>query len=176
MDIEMGNSMSFATIEELGNIARAERNFQGLSLRKMASRAGVGVRFLSEFERGKPTAEVGKVLAVFNAIDMGLTIITGNSTNRSEASDRESGLSELLDTEYPYDWSNSKMSEGLFIRKALKAQRFNDILKVVGYFGFNRVADELPYLDETIINKVISLLTRIQKGFLLSKCQKPDAV
>ena len=48
------------TTDELGRIIRAERRAQD----QLAGAAGVGVRFLSELERGKATARVGKALGV----------------------------------------------------------------------------------------------------------------
>jgi transcriptional regulator with XRE-family HTH domain len=42
----------------------AHRKAQGLTQREFADIAGVGVRFVSELERGKSTAEVGLVLEV----------------------------------------------------------------------------------------------------------------
>ena len=52
------------TTDELGRIIRAERRAQGLRQDQLAGAAGVGVRFLSELERGKATARVGKALGV----------------------------------------------------------------------------------------------------------------
>lgn len=54
--------------DELGRIVRAARRAQGLRQDQLAGAAGVGVRFLSELERGKTTARVGKVLAVLEAL------------------------------------------------------------------------------------------------------------
>ena len=56
------------TTEELGRIIRAARRAQGLRQDQLAGAAGVGVRFLSELERGKTTARVGKALAVLAAL------------------------------------------------------------------------------------------------------------
>ncbi|NOY89898.1 MAG: helix-turn-helix transcriptional regulator [Deltaproteobacteria bacterium] len=49
---------------ELGALIRAHRKSAGLSQVDAAALAGVGPRFLSEIERGKETAEVGRVLKV----------------------------------------------------------------------------------------------------------------
>ena len=51
-------------IAELGATIRRGRKAQGLTQQQFADIAGVGVRFLSEVERGKETAEVGLVLHV----------------------------------------------------------------------------------------------------------------
>lgn len=56
------------TSDELGRIIRAARRAQGLRQDQLAGAAGVGVRFLSELERGKATARVGKALAVLEAL------------------------------------------------------------------------------------------------------------
>jgi y4mF family transcriptional regulator len=50
--------------ETIGELVRSARKTQGLTQREFADIAGVGVRFVSELERGKSTAEVGLVLEV----------------------------------------------------------------------------------------------------------------
>ena len=56
------------TAEELGNIVREARRAAGLTQLQLAGAAGVGVRFLIELEGGKPTAQLGKTLAVLNVL------------------------------------------------------------------------------------------------------------
>ena len=56
------------TARELGTIVRNARIDQGLLQAQLAGAAGVGLRFLVELERGKPTAQLGKVLAVLHAL------------------------------------------------------------------------------------------------------------
>lgn len=51
-------------VATLGRLIRTARKEQGLTQREFADVVGVGVRFISELERGKETAEVGLVLAV----------------------------------------------------------------------------------------------------------------
>jgi HTH-type transcriptional regulator / antitoxin HipB len=53
---------------ELGKLVRDRRKQAGMTLKDAAAMAGVGVRFLSELERGKSTLQIGlaiKVLALF---------------------------------------------------------------------------------------------------------------
>lgn len=53
---------------EIGEFVRVRRKAAGLSQRELGELAGVGTRFVSELERGKPTARldaVNKVAAVF---------------------------------------------------------------------------------------------------------------
>lgn len=157
---------------ELGDLARSAREALGLGLREAAPRAGVGPRFLSEFERGKPTAALGKVMDALHAVGLDLAVVRYPSASDATSGDQNARLSERIGTEFPYDWSNSKIDESSFIRKVLYAHRFNDVLKIVRHFGFGRISSELPYLeDEAVTARVISMLTRIHKGMLLAKCQ-----
>jgi HTH-type transcriptional regulator / antitoxin HipB len=48
----------------LGRLIRARRKASGVTLAQAAGLAGVGIRFLSELERGKATASLGKTLRV----------------------------------------------------------------------------------------------------------------
>ena len=48
----------------LGKLIRAKRRQIGMTQAEASALAGVGVRFLSELENGKATAELGKVLLV----------------------------------------------------------------------------------------------------------------
>lgn len=68
MEIVFPNGTIPMTSDELGGIARTVRQAQGLRLDQLAGAAGVGTRFLSELERGKPTVEMGKVLSVLGAL------------------------------------------------------------------------------------------------------------
>jgi HTH-type transcriptional regulator/antitoxin HipB len=62
--------------KNLGKAIRHQRKSIGLSQINAAGLCGVGERFLSELERGKPTAELGKVLQVLNRL--GLRIVLEN--------------------------------------------------------------------------------------------------
>jgi HTH-type transcriptional regulator / antitoxin HipB len=52
------------TAADLGAALRARRKAQGLTLEQVSGLSGLGMRFLSELERGKATAELGKALEV----------------------------------------------------------------------------------------------------------------
>lgn len=56
------------TVEEIGAVVRQARLAQGLRQDQLAAAANVGVRFLVELERGKPTVRLAKVLAVLDAL------------------------------------------------------------------------------------------------------------
>lgn len=61
------------TTEQLGRLARAHRKQRRLTLETVSGLGNLSVRFLSEFERGKETAEIGKVLKALRIL--GLEII-----------------------------------------------------------------------------------------------------
>ena len=58
----------FMTPEQIGISIRDMRKRQGLRQDQLAGAAGVGLRFLIELEGGKETAQLGKTLAVLNAL------------------------------------------------------------------------------------------------------------
>lgn len=61
------------TTEELGRLARAHRKQRRLTLETVSGLGNLSTRFLSEFERGKETAEIGKVLKALRTL--GLEVI-----------------------------------------------------------------------------------------------------
>lgn len=62
------------TPDQLGQALRAARKARGLRLEDLALAAGVGVRFLSELERGKPTVRLAETLRVTAALGVRLRI------------------------------------------------------------------------------------------------------
>jgi HTH-type transcriptional regulator/antitoxin HipB len=62
------------TPEHLGHALRKARKARGLRLEDLALAAGVGVRFLSELERGKPTVRLAETLRVAAALGVRLTL------------------------------------------------------------------------------------------------------
>ena len=65
---------SSVTTEQIGDVVRQARLAQGLRQDQLAAAAGVGVRFLVELERGKPTVRLAKVLAVLDALGCRLQV------------------------------------------------------------------------------------------------------
>lgn len=61
------------TSGELGSLARTHRKSKKLTLETLSGLSNLSIKFLSEFERGKPTAEVGKVLHALRIL--GLEVI-----------------------------------------------------------------------------------------------------
>lgn len=59
---------------ELGRLVRAHRKSRGIALEKIAGLANLGIRFLSEFERGKETAEIGRVLKALQTLGLEVSV------------------------------------------------------------------------------------------------------
>ncbi len=60
--------------KSLGNIVRQQRKSQGATQVEFAALCGVGVRFISDLENGKPTIEIGKALQVIDSLGLALII------------------------------------------------------------------------------------------------------
>ena len=62
-------------MDDLAKIIRQTRKKQGLTQNDLAGLSGLGRRFISELEGGKPTAQVAKVLLVLNVLGIGLEAV-----------------------------------------------------------------------------------------------------
>jgi len=60
--------------KELGSLVRAVRQEARLDQETAAGLAGVGVRFLGDVERGKPTVRLGLVLQVLERLGLELVV------------------------------------------------------------------------------------------------------
>lgn len=69
------------TPQKLGAAIRHARREQGLRQDQLAAAANVGVRFIVDLEAGKPTAQIGKIFAVLDAL--GLTVTIGKATRKA---------------------------------------------------------------------------------------------
>ncbi len=59
---------------ELGKTIRRQRKKLKLTQVECAGITGVGVRFLSDLERGKPTCEVGKAIQILSGLGIKLNL------------------------------------------------------------------------------------------------------
>ena len=74
---------TISTAAELGQTIRAARKAAGMSQTELAQASGCSQRFVSQLERGKPTAELGKALNVMTAL--GLDIVVSQRANAGNA-------------------------------------------------------------------------------------------
>lgn len=72
-NIPYGNIES---LEELGSLIRHKRKSDGLTQFEAASLCNVGRRIFSEVERGKKSAEIGKVLQIIYGLGLELSVST----------------------------------------------------------------------------------------------------
>lgn len=63
-----------STIAEIAAVVRGRRKDLGLSQAEVAARARVSRPWLSEFERGKPKAELHLALRLFEALGLDMTL------------------------------------------------------------------------------------------------------
>ena len=61
-------------VSDIGMKVSEKRRAKGMTQRDLALWCGVGVRFLSELERGKPTLEISKVIKVLAMLGMDMLI------------------------------------------------------------------------------------------------------
>jgi len=60
--------------EKLGQIIKHKRKSLKLTQSEVAMSCGVGLRFLSDLENGKPTCQMGKVLLVIETLGLMIVI------------------------------------------------------------------------------------------------------
>jgi HTH-type transcriptional regulator/antitoxin HipB len=63
------------TTSDIGQAVRRARKGMGLRQDELAAAAGVGLRFLVELERGKPTVQLGRTLSVLAATGLALQVV-----------------------------------------------------------------------------------------------------
>lgn len=63
-----------ANAHDLGDLIRAYRTSQQFTLERVAGMTRVGMRFLSELERGKETAQLGKVIQILNQLGLEMIV------------------------------------------------------------------------------------------------------
>jgi transcriptional regulator with XRE-family HTH domain len=59
---------------DFGTAVREKRKALGYTQSLVASYSGCGVMFISNLERGKPTAEIEKAITVLNTLGLDLTV------------------------------------------------------------------------------------------------------
>ncbi len=61
-----------------GSLIRQRRQEMGITLEDLATVSGVGVRFVHELERGKPTCQIGRAFVVAGLVGLDpITLLEG---------------------------------------------------------------------------------------------------
>jgi len=63
-----------SSTKDIGRAIRTKRKTDGLTQADAAALCGVGVRFLGELERGKETAQIGRVFRILQGLGLELQI------------------------------------------------------------------------------------------------------
>jgi HTH-type transcriptional regulator/antitoxin HipB len=63
-----------STPQEIGRLVRETRKSLGVTQKELALTSGTGLRFIIELEKGKETAEIGKVLTILQTLGIQLTL------------------------------------------------------------------------------------------------------
>lgn len=66
--------MQINNVSELGKLIKDTRKLQGLTQADLAISANVGVRFIVDLEKGKETAQIGKILQVCQMLGLKIEI------------------------------------------------------------------------------------------------------
>jgi transcriptional regulator with XRE-family HTH domain len=77
------------SVDELGEIIRRFRKSRHLTLEKVSGLSNLSIRFISELERGKETAELGKALKMLNKLGLEVIIQPRGYQQKSELKDGE---------------------------------------------------------------------------------------
>lgn len=64
--------MTIVDSAQFGQAIRAQRKQRGWTQDDLAARCGVGLRFISDLERGKPSCQLGKALTVAREVGLRL--------------------------------------------------------------------------------------------------------
>lgn len=67
--------MKINSASDFGSAIRSKRKARGLTQTQLAGYSGCSLMFLSDLERGKPTAELGKAITVLNTLGIDLLAI-----------------------------------------------------------------------------------------------------
>jgi HTH-type transcriptional regulator / antitoxin HipB len=71
------------TPQDIGKLVRETRKGLGVTQKALSLTSGTGLRFIIELERGKKTAEIGKVLTILQTLGIQLTLTPPQAaTNR----------------------------------------------------------------------------------------------
>jgi HTH-type transcriptional regulator / antitoxin HipB len=62
------------TPQDIGRLVRETRKGLGVTQKELALTSGTGLRFIIELEKGKETAEIGKVLTILQTLGIQLAL------------------------------------------------------------------------------------------------------
>ncbi|MFM7854780.1 MAG: helix-turn-helix domain-containing protein [Flammeovirgaceae bacterium] len=75
------------TPKTIGEAVRKTRKLLNVTLKDLALTSGTGLRFIIDLEKGKPTAQIGKIITVLNTLGIQLDLkhpTLQNEKNKSQ--------------------------------------------------------------------------------------------
>jgi HTH-type transcriptional regulator/antitoxin HipB len=89
--------MDVNNLQDLAAIARGRRRELGLSQAELAARARVSRQWVSTFESGKATAEIGLAIRLLDALDLRLAVAEAGAPRAPRGAAAAVDLDALLD-------------------------------------------------------------------------------
>jgi HTH-type transcriptional regulator / antitoxin HipB len=83
------------SIHDLTAVIRGRRTDLGMTQAELAKRTGVSRKWIYEFEAGKPTAELGLLLRVLDALSLGIELTA--SDRMADAGETAVNLDAVID-------------------------------------------------------------------------------
>ena len=66
--------VNIKSVKEMGAVGKAIRKSQDFDQRTLGDFSNNGINFVSQFENGKKTVELGRVLEIFDVLGIGITL------------------------------------------------------------------------------------------------------
>lgn len=67
---------TISSAKDIGKAVRIKRKTDGLTQADAAALCGIGTRFLGELERGKETAQIGKMIRILAGLGLEVQIVS----------------------------------------------------------------------------------------------------
>ena len=91
--------MRISSISDIAAVARGRRSSLGINQADLARSARVSRKWISEFEAGKPTAELGLVIRVLERLGLALDLTASEKGARKRPIDLDALLEAHRDSE-----------------------------------------------------------------------------
>jgi HTH-type transcriptional regulator/antitoxin HipB len=77
--------------KNIGETIKSTRKSMGVTQNDLALTSGTGLRFIIDLEKGKPTCQIGKVLAVLQTLGITITLVLPPSACGAGANQKAKG-------------------------------------------------------------------------------------
>jgi transcriptional regulator with XRE-family HTH domain len=149
----------------IGEKIRHARTAGGLTQAELAERANVSRATISAIESGT-IKEIGinRLMEIVRKAD---NIQPRTNTTQTQAVSRKS---QTLDLSFPYDWSNSAISDEVLIDRVIERGIFEDIVRIYRAYGEQMLSERLavflsknPASTKSLTRMFDSIISAAQK-------------